>query len=228
MEWTALPLFPLHAVLFPGVGQALNIFEDRYKQLLDDCLHGNRRLGVVGIESGLEVGGPAVPYMVGCLAQITEVTNAADGEVYVVQIAGLERIRVLEIDHESKPYLRARAVLWPDEDEPPPQSGAPNQAGLLFNDYIRALLEETGRVPEETLAALPLKLPDNPTLLSIIIGALLQISLDEKQHLLEAPSAGARLDAEIRLISRELSLLKQAHAGPEIGSQEARRHFSLN
>src|SRR6478609_7729665 len=125
MEWTALPLFPLHTVLFPGVGQALNIFEDRYKQLLADCLDDNRRLGVVGIASGLEVGGPAVPHMVGCLAQITEVKNAADGEVYVVQIAGLERIRVLEIDHASKPYLRARAVLWPDEDAPVPQTGAP-------------------------------------------------------------------------------------------------------
>src|SRR5215212_4610335 len=115
MELTELPLFPLHAVLFPGIGQSLNIFEDRYKVMLADCLQGTRRLGIVGIETGAEVGGPAVPYLVGCLAQIIEVENGEEGQAFVIQVAGLERIRVLEIDQESKPYLQGRVELWPDE-----------------------------------------------------------------------------------------------------------------
>ncbi len=228
MEWTELPLFPLNTVLFPGVGQALNIFEERYKQLLTDCVRTNQRFGIVGIESGLEVGGVAEPYRVGCLAQITEVNNVDNGREYIVQVAGLERIRILELDRERKPYLSGRAVLWPDEVEPAPASGATSQAGTLFNDYIQALLRESGRAESAAMAALPLKLPDDPTLMSIVIGALLQVPVEEKQHLLEAPSAGARLDAEIRLLSRELSLLRLTHAGPEMETLQGRNHFSMN
>jgi Lon protease-like protein len=228
MEWTELPLFPLYAVLFPGVGQSLTIFEDRYKQLLADCLRTNQRFGIVGIESGLEVGGAAEPYRVGCLAQITEIDNVAEGQQYVVQVTGVERIRILALDRESKPYLSGRVELWPDEAEPTPSAGAATQAGTLFNDYVRALLRESGREGSPAMNALPLQLPDDPALLSIVIGALVQVPIEEKQHLLEAPSAGARLDAEIRLLSRELSLLKLTHAGPELEALEGRNHFSMN
>ena len=228
MEWTELPLFPLYTVLFPGVGQALTIFEDRYKQLLADCLRTNQRFGIVGIESGLEVGGAAEPYRVGCLAQITEIDNVDEGREYVIQVAGLERIRILDLDRESKPYLSGRAVLWPDEAEPAPAAGATGEAQALFNDYVRALLHEAGRESSAALAALPLKLPSDPSALSIVIGALVQVPIEEKQHLLEAPSAGARLGAEIHLLSRELSLLKLTHAGPELEALEGRSHFSMN
>jgi Lon protease-like protein len=228
MEWTELPLFPLYTVLFPGVGQALNIFEDRYKQLLADCLRTNQRFGIVGIESGQEVGGAAEPYRVGCLAQITEIDNVSEGEQYVVQVAGLERIRILELDRESKPYLSARVELWPDEADAEPAAAAAGQAGTLFNDYVRALLRESGRESSAAMASLPLQLPSDPTLISIVIGALVQVPIEEKQHLLEAPSAGARLTAEIQLLNRELALLKLTHAGPELEALEGRSHFSMN
>src|SRR2546430_4527248 len=39
-----LPIFPLPIVLFPGAPQPLHIFEPRYRQLLQDCLAGDRRL----------------------------------------------------------------------------------------------------------------------------------------------------------------------------------------
>lgn len=228
MEWADLPLFPLYTVLFPGVGQALSIFEERYKVLLADCLRTNQRFGIVGIESGAEVGGPAEPYRVGCLAQITEIDNVAEGEEYVVQVAGLERIRILDLDRKSKPYLSGRVVLWPDEDEPAPAAWAAAEAGALLNDYVRALLRESGREASAAMGSLPLKLPDNPSSLSIIIGALVQIPREEKQHLLEAPSAGARLEAEIHILHRELSLLKLTHAGPELEALDGRNHFSMN
>src|SRR6266849_2599839 len=38
-----LPIFPLPIVLFPGAPQPLHIFEPRYRQLLQDCLAGERR-----------------------------------------------------------------------------------------------------------------------------------------------------------------------------------------
>ncbi|MDP6513158.1 MAG: LON peptidase substrate-binding domain-containing protein, partial [SAR202 cluster bacterium] len=67
-----LPLFPLNSVLFPGASIPLQIFEDRYKQMLRDCLDADSRFGVVLIKSGREVGGSAEPHATGTVAQIVQ------------------------------------------------------------------------------------------------------------------------------------------------------------
>ena len=43
---TLIPLFPLQLVAFPGENLALHIFEDRYKELLDDCERNNETFGI--------------------------------------------------------------------------------------------------------------------------------------------------------------------------------------
>ncbi|THA26899.1 ATP-dependent protease [Streptomyces sp. RKND-216] len=61
---TALPLFPLKSVLFPGLVLPLNIFEARYRALMRDLLavpeDEPRRFGVVAIRDGREVAPTAV------------------------------------------------------------------------------------------------------------------------------------------------------------------------
>ena len=52
-----VPMFPLGSVLFPHALLPLRIFEPRYQALLDSCLAGDGRFGVVLIERGFEVGG---------------------------------------------------------------------------------------------------------------------------------------------------------------------------
>src|SRR6266542_2592016 len=62
-----LPLFPLNLVLFPGTPLPLHIFEPRYRQMLADCLIGDRRFGVV--QPGGEVEAPDRG-AVGCVAEV--------------------------------------------------------------------------------------------------------------------------------------------------------------
>ena len=67
-----LPLFPLGAVLYPGMLLPLHIFEERYRQLVSDLLDGAgpRRFGVIAIRKGRETGidGVRSLYEIGCAA----------------------------------------------------------------------------------------------------------------------------------------------------------------
>ena len=72
-------MFPLGSVLFPSAYLPLHVFEERYRQLVRDCLAGNGEFGVVLIERGSEVGGGDVRTEVGTVARIVEVTEFDDG-----------------------------------------------------------------------------------------------------------------------------------------------------
>ncbi|MGH8247298.1 MAG: LON peptidase substrate-binding domain-containing protein, partial [Gammaproteobacteria bacterium] len=79
-----LPLFPLHAVLFPGGVLPLRIFEARYLSMVSQCLRSNSPFGVCLIRSGSEVGIPADCHDVGTSARITDWSGAAGGLLVVV------------------------------------------------------------------------------------------------------------------------------------------------
>ena len=61
-------IFPLGTVLFPGAALPLKIFEQRYLEMTKTCLRDNRPFGVCLIREGREVGDPALPEAIGCLA----------------------------------------------------------------------------------------------------------------------------------------------------------------
>jgi Lon protease-like protein len=58
-----IPLFPLGLVLLPGMVLPLHIFEERYKQMISECLATNRSFGIVWFD------GQAIRTM-GCTARI--------------------------------------------------------------------------------------------------------------------------------------------------------------
>src|SRR5690606_37382436 len=90
----AVPLFPLHTVLFPGSLLPLRIFEVRYMDMAKECLKSGRPFGVCLIRQGREVGEPAVPEPVGCLARIAECDMEELG-ILKVTAEGVERFRIV-------------------------------------------------------------------------------------------------------------------------------------
>src|ERR1043166_5567751 len=103
-EIYSLPLFPLKLVLFPQLMLQLHIFEDRYKAMISHCIERNQPFGVALIRQGEEVGPPAVPYEVGCVARILAVKHLEDGRMHLL-IAGESRFRILEYSEADLPYL---------------------------------------------------------------------------------------------------------------------------
>jgi uncharacterized protein len=206
-----LPLFPLGTVLFPGLVLPLHIFEDRYRQLVQD-LSGRpepRRFGVIAIREGRETGVAGVTslYKVGCVADLREVTEHQDGRYDLITV-GSDRFRLGEIDR-SRPYLRADVDLLPEP------VGSDAEAALIaaavlrgFRHYLEVLAERgpaTIKVPD---------LPDEPVLLSYLVAAAMIIDLPARQDLLAAPDAVSRLTAERALLARETALLSSLGSTP--------------
>lgn len=108
-----LRLFPLRTVLFPAMDLQLQVFEDRYRTLVAECLEHREPFGVVLIREGSEVGGTAVPHRVGCTARIKSVAPTRDGRLLLNAVGGV-RFRITET-HEDQPYLSADVEFPVDE-----------------------------------------------------------------------------------------------------------------
>src|SRR5437764_10932817 len=110
---TAPPLFPLGTVLFPGMPLPLHVFEQRYRDLVQDLLAAPepRSFGVVAIREGHEVGTGSVRslYDIGCVATLTQVQRFPDGR-FAVMAVGTQRFRLVDVDR-ARPYLRATVDL---------------------------------------------------------------------------------------------------------------------
>jgi Lon protease-like protein len=197
-----LPLFPLHAVLFPGAVLPLRIFEERYKRLVHDCLESDRALGIVLIRSGSEVGGPATPFEVGTLARIIRTDPLQDGKINLA-VLGERRFHIRSLV-EGQPYLVGEVELW-DEGATDPSLGLVEQVRRQFAEYVGTLRQLAQR-PSGMV-----QMPDGALELSYAVAASLQIPPQEQQALLEL-SAAHRLQREYDLLRREMLLLRHLGA----------------
>ena len=108
-----LPVFPLpNVVFFPNTMLPLHVFEPRYLAMIRDCLEGDRRLGVVRLETGWETdyeGAPPISTVFG-LGEIVRHEQDDDGK-YNIYLRGLSRVRVLEEEDSDDLYRRVRAEV---------------------------------------------------------------------------------------------------------------------
>jgi uncharacterized protein len=206
-----LPMFPLSTVLFPGMRLPLHIFEPRYRQLVADLLGRPepRQFGVIAIRRGRETGvdGVAALHEVGCVATVRQVESREDGR-YDLLTVGAQRFRLRTLDR-SLPYLRGEIEPLPDETgEPAAAARVTAQVQQAFRGYLNALADRGGGVISVA------DLPDEPVLLSYIVGAAMIIDLPDRQSLLAAPDALARLRAERSLLVREIGMLRATTSRP--------------
>ncbi len=102
-----LPIFPLGTVLFPDGLLPLRIFEQRYLDMTKACIRDDAPFGVCLIRDGKEVGEPAEPFEIGCIARITEWDMPHLG-VFTLLCRGEQRFRIVERWTEPNGLQRAR------------------------------------------------------------------------------------------------------------------------
>lgn len=94
-----IPIFPLSGVIyFPKTNLPLNIFEERYLNLVNDAVKKNNLMGMIQTKrEGNEI------FKIGCLGRINDFQRSKDGRIFI-NLTGLTRFEILEEIKSSKLY----------------------------------------------------------------------------------------------------------------------------
>ena len=94
-----IPIFPLSGVIyFPQTNLPLNIFEQRYLDMINDTIRKDKLMGMV--QSKKESGSV---YQVGCLGKISDYQKSKDGRI-LINLTGISRFKILEEISNDKLY----------------------------------------------------------------------------------------------------------------------------
>ncbi len=180
------PLFPLGIVALPHELIPLHIFEQRYKTMMNECIHDEREFGILWLaDDGLRE--------IGCACEISEVLERMeDGRMNLVS-RGTRPFRVLERQaHLAYPAGVIQFLEDRDEDIDQDVARAAHEA---YGDLVR---HATDRDPAaDELAAMS----------AYAMAATVDFGLDAKQGLLDLRSENARLRLVTRLFRAAIKRL---------------------
>jgi uncharacterized protein len=185
---SALPLFPLQAVLFPGGLLSLKVFEARYLDLMAACLREQQPFGVVALRKGSEVrdGKVRVEFeSTGVLAQLLDVDSAQPG-ILNVRCKGTSRFAIASSQQREDGLWLAQCKALPDDAVMRPSRALRDSVQALANAIVT--LEAQGSSP----FLQPYEL-DNAGWVANRWCEILPIPLAAKQKLMELPDAAVRL-----------------------------------
>jgi Lon protease-like protein len=187
-----VPIFPLNTVLFPGAVLPLRIFEVRYMDMARECLRSGSVFGVSLIREGEEVGAPAVPESIGCLARIGE-CDAQELGILKVRAEGLERFRLVSREVSKQGLIVGEIERIAAESEGDNARGLPECA-----DFLRKVIAGIGtqRFNE------PFDF-DDATWVSFRLAEILPLRNDVKQKLLELTDPVLRLGILHRFLRQQ-------------------------
>jgi Lon protease-like protein len=186
---TTFAIFPLAgALLLPGGRLPLNIFEPRYRAMVEHALGRGRMFGMVLPDPGLpKPAGRSGIYRTGCLGRIASFSETGDGR-YLITLLGLQRFDVLEElpDHEAG-YRRVHADLAPYDADAQPDTAEVDRDALLAAlwPYFLAKQIEADRDAVE-------RIPLNELLTTLCM--ICPFEDQEKQALLTAPDTRHRAE----------------------------------
>jgi hypothetical protein len=187
-----LPIFPLNTVLFPDALLPLRIFEVRYMDMARACLRESTPFGVCLIREGQEVGAPAVPENIGCVARLEQPDMEELGILKVVA-HGTERFRIVSSEADKHGLIVAEVERLEAEAD---AIEAPGLAECA--EFLRKLIAGIGaeRFAEPYLY-------DNATWVGFRLAEILPLRNDVKQKLLEVTDATLRLAVLHRFLRQQ-------------------------
>lgn len=192
---TELGLFPLPLVLLPGERVPLHVFEERYKELVGECIAEERDFGLVyASDDGLSE--------IGTRASVVQVLSRyEDGRLDIV-VEGGERFRLLGLTSGRSFQTGDVAVVVDGVDPPEP-------------DEVSHALELFGRLRDLTGSDVEVPAPETEQL-SFVLSGRVELAPELKLELLGELSERVRLN-------RVCELLEAVTAGVEMQRRAAER-----
>ncbi len=133
-----MPLFPLQRILFPTVSLPLQIFEQRYLNLVKASSSGDQAFAVVPIVAGREVGATPEIHHWGTAVRICDWSQLPNGLLGIV-VKGEQRVRIDRSWTQDDGLARADVVLQPADRERPV-----DECDADLGDLLMSLATQTG------------------------------------------------------------------------------------
>lgn len=197
------PVLPLrNVVVFPNT--VLPIFVGRRKSLLslEESLKKDKLIVLI-TQKREEDEEPNVEnlFEIGTLAQILQSVKLPDGSERVI-VEAIKRIKIISYTKKD-PFLEAEVEEIDEKFEKSPKLEALTRVTLdLYSDYVKL----SKKIPIDTLTTI--QDIDNPSRFADIVASNIIVPLNDKQKLLEILDVKERIEYLIKILSKEVELLK--------------------
>ena len=200
-----LPVLPLrNIVVFPGMIVPLFVGREKSIRALEDVMADDKEMLLASQRDGdLDDPQPADMHEVGTIGSVLQMLKLPDGTVKVL-VEGTSRARVLNF-MDNGGFFEASALTLADEQE---QSDATELTAMMrsaasqFDNYVKL----NRKIPPEVQANVGRI--DDPVKMADTIAGHLNISLEEKQALLEVLSVSKRLEIILGHMEGEVGVLQ--------------------
>ena len=123
-----LPLFPIKICVLPKEILPLHIFEDRYKEMISDCISKKTMFGIIYKEKG-EFS------KIGCAVNVHKVLNKYDDGKYDILIKGIHRFKIINFSKKNDLWFGDVKIIDEHYDLMDPKI-----FNFILDKYLKVLL----------------------------------------------------------------------------------------
>ena len=221
------PTLPLRdIVVFPRMIVPLFVGRDKSIKALNEVMKTNKKIVLV-TQKNAEKDDPTEKdlYSFGCESKVLQLLKLPDGTVKVL-VEGLDRVKILECRND-KDYLATSTEIIKDKID------SPQEDVLALSTALIRKLEKVINVNKKISLELTtnIKQQSNPSIIADHIAGQLNISIFEKQKLLETVDLKVRLEKLMEHINNEMNVIsveKRIRGRVKNQMEKTQREYYLN
>lgn len=197
-EEIEIPLFPLNVVMFPHSKIPLNIFEERYKKMIGECISG-------GTVFGINFFSEKNIHLTGCSAEVSEVTDRLENGGMNIIVKGVQRYKIINYELSLSGYYTGN-IEYLDDDTGDFDKVKMVKAVKVYNDLVEIVYK--GSVKKIDLS--DVRWFEGNRSVAFSMAEKSGLSLAERQSLLETDKEEERLDFMLKYFESIMPKIKEA------------------
>ncbi len=206
MKAQKIPILPIrNTIIFPGVVFSITVGRQSSQKLILDAKRRGTLIGIIGQrDPSVEEPSQEDLFPMGTVAKVLEIARDEEEDKLNAKVHGIYRFELLQIVQKS-PYLKAEIREVSELSDKVNTPSIKNLLAKLKENFIQ-IIEQNEAIPRSVLNTV--KKNDNPSYLADLAATYLELSIDEKEEILETINISARLNLILKHFQRELQKLK--------------------